>query len=215
MKHKGLQFILSLLAAVSFIHTAPAAAQDTAPDVMVKKVSDKVLDIIRSEPDLKTGSIDAVVKKIEPVVLPHFDFRRMTMLAVGRDWRQASETQRQQLQDQFYTLLVRTYSNALRQYSNQTLTFKPLRMAKGDTTVRVQSEIRQSGSEPIQLDYVLELQNGEWKVFDVVVAGVSLVTNYRNTFAQTVSRSGIDGLIKSLQERNAALAQGKDPDTAQ
>ncbi len=198
---------LSLFLLMSTI--APTAAAETAPDVLVREISDKVLEVIRNDSALRAGDTREAVKAIETIVLPHFDFRRMTMLAVGRDWRDATPEQREQLMDAFYLLLVRTYSNALTQYRDQTIAFRPLRMSPGDTTVRVQSEVRQPGGQPVQVDYSLQKAEDGWKIFDIVVAGVSLVTNYRGTFAQEIRAGGIDGLIRSLESRNRELAESR------
>lgn len=177
-----------------------ANAQAVAPDELVKRISDEVLDIVRSDPNLRNGDPRSVVARVEEVVTPHFNFRRMTSLAVGREgWRGASPEQQQRLVDGFYGLLVRIYSNALTQYKDQTVHFKPFRMSAGDTTVRVQSEIRQSGAQPIAVDYVLERSADSWKIFDIFVAGVSLVTNYRGEFSEQIRTGGIDGLIRSLE----------------
>ncbi|MBL8445722.1 MAG: ABC transporter substrate-binding protein [Zoogloeaceae bacterium] len=177
-----------------------ANAQAVAPDELVKRISDEVLDIVRSDPNLRNGDPRSVVARVEEVVTPHFNFRRMTSLAVGREgWRGASSEQQQRLVDGFYGLLVRIYSNALTQYKDQTVHFKPFRMSAGDTTVRVQSEIRQSGAQPIAVDYVLERSADSWKIFDIFVAGVSLVTNYRGEFSEQIRTGGIDGLIRSLE----------------
>jgi phospholipid transport system substrate-binding protein len=182
-----------------------AASAEVAPDELVRKLSDEVLEILRTDERLRDGDTTRAVKRIEAVVLPHFNFRRMTMLAVGRDWRDATPEQRQRLMDAFYSMLVRTYSNALTQYRDQTVEFRPLRMNPGDTTVRVQTAVRQPGAQPVSVDYVLEKTERGWMVFDVVVAGVSLVTNYRGTFAQEIRAGGIDGLIRALETRGADL----------
>lgn len=177
-----------------------AQAQAAAPDELVQQLSDEVLDIIRTDPKLRGGDPQSVVTRVEAVVKPHFNFRRMTSLAVGREsWRSATPDQQQRLVDGFYGLLVRIYSNALTQYKDQTVHFKPFRMSSGDTTVRVQSEIRQSGAQPIAVDYVLERSGDGWKIFDIFVAGVSLVTNYRGDFAEQIRTGGIEGLIRSLE----------------
>ena len=146
---------------------------------------------------------------VETKVLPYFNFQRMTALAVGRDWSKATPEQKQRLSEEFKTLLVRTYSNALTAYKNQTVVYKPLRMQPDDRNVVVRTEVVQPGSKPVQLDYSLEKQDESWKVYDVIVAGVSLVTNYRDTFGQEVRNKGIDGLLTMLVERNQQLAAGK------
>jgi len=184
---------------------ATVAADLVAPDKLVRDVSNDVLTIVRQDQAIQAGDTRRVVDLVEEKVLPHFNFRRMTMLAVGKDWRQASPEQQTQLVDVFRTLLVRTYSNALTQYRNQTIEYKPSRVGDSDTTVRVQTEIRQAGAQAINIDYTLEKTDRGWKVFDVIVAGVSLVTNYRGTFAQEVRAGGIEGLIRSLQAKTQEL----------
>ena len=141
--------------------------------------------------------------------MPHFNFQRMTALAMGRDWNKASVEQKKRLADEFKTLLVRTYSNALTSYRDQTLRYRPTRMQGADLEVVVKTEIMQPGSKPIQLDYSLEKLPEGWKVFDVIVAGVSLVTNYRDTFNQEVRTNGVDGLIQMLSSKNKQLEAGK------
>jgi phospholipid transport system substrate-binding protein len=193
-----------LLVALLAISVNAVAAP--APDELVKSVSTEVLEIVRADPAIQNGDTHRVVALVEEKVLPHFDFRLMTSLAVGRDWRQASPEQRDKLVSAFRTLLVRTYSNALTQYRDQVIDFKPLRAKAGDTDVTVRSEVRQAGAKPVDIDYALEKQGDAWKVYDVVVAGVSLVTNYRSSFASQIHQGGIDGLIGSLEAKNAELA---------
>lgn len=188
-----LRKVLSLL--IGMVLAAHVLAQD-APDAMVKGVTNEVLDI------LKKGTDKSALKLVEQKVVPHFDFERMTSLAVGRDWRSATPEQRKALIDAFHDLLVRTYSNALASYKGETVDFKPSRSAPGGNEATVHSEIHQSGGKAIPLDYVVEKQGNEWKVYDVSVAGISLVTNYRQQFSSEVKRSGVDGLIKLLQEKN-------------
>jgi phospholipid transport system substrate-binding protein len=201
---KSLVYVLILV--LSFLSPAAAIAA-TGPDELVRKLSDDVLDIIRTEKARQAEDTKRLVAQVEAVVSPHFDFRRMTMLAVGRDWRQATAEQQQRLVDSFYRMLVRTYSNALTQYRNQTVEFKPARFAPDDTVVHVQTEIRQSGTQPINVDYVLQKTEGGWQIFDVVVAGVSLVTNYRGSFAQEIRAGGIEGLIRTLETREREISQ--------
>jgi len=196
-KHLSAIFLAALL---SF--SAHAAE---APDALVKRVSGEVLDIVRQDKDIRNGDIQKIVALVDAKVLPHFNFQRMTSLAVGRDWRSASAAQKTRLQAEFKMLLVRTYANALTSYSNQRIVFRPFRMRDGETEVLVRSEVVQPGAQPVQIDYWLELANGQWKVFDVVVAGISLVTNYREQFAREVRDGGIDGLIASLAAKNKSL----------
>ena len=193
-----------MLAVLATLALTVQAAE--APDAMVKRVSEEVLTIVRADKAIQRGDASRAVELVEEKVLPHFDFRLMTSLAVGRDWRQATPEQRDKLVEAFRTLLVRTYSNALTEYRDQSIDFKPLRARDGDTDVTVNSEVRQPGGKPIDIDYALEKQGETWKVYDVIVAGVSLVTNYRSSFASQIRQNGIDGLIGSLETKNAALA---------
>lgn len=186
------------------------AAQDVAPDALVKSVTADVLQIVRTDKDIQSGSTQRAVELIEQKVLPHFDFLQMTRLAVGKDWRNASPNQQKALAGEFKSLLVRTYSNALTSYKDQSVDFKPFKMQSSETDVLVRSEIKQPGGKPVQLDYNLAKGPNGWKVYDVIIAGVSLVTNYREQFSQEVRAGGVDGLIKSLQKRNAELAAGKN-----
>jgi len=186
-----------------------AQTPDTAPDVMVKTIANEVLQIIRSDKDLQAGNNKKVVELIEAKVLPHFNFMRMTQLAVGRDWRSATPAQQKQLADEFHTLLVRTYAKALTEYKNQTIEFKPFKMNAADSDVKVRSQVVQSGGKPIPLDYYLEKLATGWKVYDIEVDGISLVVNYRESFAAEVRAGGIDGLIKSLQGKNRSGAGGE------
>jgi phospholipid transport system substrate-binding protein len=195
-----------LLAGASLLLPAAAPAQETAPDVLVKNVTNEVLEIIRKDKDIRSGSTKRAVELVEQKVLPHFNFAHMTALAVGRDWRQATPEQQKALIDEFRTLLVRTYSNSLTAYKDQTVDFRPFKMNPGDADVVVRTQVNQPGGKPITIDYSLERTPQGWKVYDVVVGGVSLVTNYRDSFAQEVRANGIDGLIKALQTKNRSLA---------
>ncbi|GHU09174.1 hypothetical protein AGMMS50225_09300 [Betaproteobacteria bacterium] len=181
-------------------------AQGAGPDEMVKSVTNDVLGIVRSDEAIKAGDTVKVIALVDQKVLPHFDFNHMTALAVGRDWRSATPEQQKRLVEAFRTLLVRTYSNSLTQYRDQTIDFKPLRADPADVVVKVQTSVRQSGAQPIAIDYSLEKTDQGWKVFDVVVSGVSLVTNYRGSFGDEIRVGGIDGLIKSLDTKNKSLA---------
>lgn len=185
-----------------------ASANQSAPDELIRKISDDVLHILVTDERLRGGDASQAVGLVEQVVLPHFNFRRMTMLAVGRDWRSATPAQQQRLTDAFYQLLVRTYSNALTLYRDQTIGVSPLRAQPSDKMVKVQTEIRKPDGQPVTVDYLLERGNDGWKIFDVVIAGASLVTNYRGTFAQQIHTSGIDGLIESLETKGRENARG-------
>lgn len=188
-----------------------AHAQEAAPDVLIKSVTQQVLDVVRKDKDIQAGSSKKAMELVDAKVLPYFDFAHMTRLALGRAWRQASPAQQQALTDEFKSLLVRTYSKALTEYRNQSIDYKPLKMGPGDTDVKVCTEIKQPGGKPIELDYFLERQDKGWKVYDIEVGGISLIANYRNSFAAEISKGGIDGLIQSLQAKNASneLASAK------
>jgi len=178
-----------------------AAAQE-APDALVKRVTGEVLAIIKSDKDLQSGNMQKVVELAEQKVLPHFDFTRMTRLAVGRNWQQANDAQKESLTKEFRTLLVRTYSTSLSAYRNQTIEVKPLKMAAGDKEATVRTQVLQQGGPPIPIDYAMEKVDSGWKVYDVVIDGASLVTTYRSSFNDQIAKGGIDGLIKTLAERN-------------
>lgn len=194
---------LVLLSVISGFFSAPAFAED-APDALVKNVANDVLEIIRKDKDIQNGNTKKVVELVEVKVLPHFDFQRMTAQAVGKDWRQATPVQQKALVDEFRTLLVRTYSNALTAYKNQTIDYKPLKMAPTDTEVTVRTEVKQAGAKPFGINYELEKTSNGWKVYDVVIADVSMVTSYRDQFRQEIANTGLDGLVKSLQAKNKA-----------
>ncbi|MDP3636717.1 MAG: ABC transporter substrate-binding protein, partial [Azonexus sp.] len=153
----------------------------------------------------QNGNAQKVIDLVDKKVLPHFNFPRMAALALGKEWRKATAPQQQQLTVEFRTLLVRTYANALTGYKNQKVVFKPFKMSAGETDVMVRTEVVQPGSKAVQLDYSLEKQDSGWKVYDVTVAGISLVTNYRDQFAQEVRNGGIDGLIATISAKNKSL----------
>jgi phospholipid transport system substrate-binding protein len=188
--------------------TMAARAQDIAPDALAKKVTDEVLTILRSDKDIQSGNRSKVYDLVEAKVLPHFNFTRMTRLAVGAPWRQASAAQQQNLTNEFRSLLVHTYASAFTQYRDQLIEYRPLKMQPADAEVTVQSRIKQSGGgDPIEVNYSMEKTDQGWKVYDVVIAGVSLVQNYRSTFNSEIQKNGIDGLIASLTAKNKTLAQ--------
>lgn len=193
----------------SLLSISSVFAQEDSPDAMIKKVTDEVLTIVRQDKDIQNGNTRKAIELVEVKVLPHFNFQRMTALAMGKEWHKANAEQKKRLSEEFKTLLVRTYSNALTSYRDQTIRYKPTRMPGGDADVVVKTEILQPGSKPVQLDYSLEKQPEGWKVYDVIVAGVSLVTNYRDTFTQEVRANGVDGLIQMLSSKNKQLESGK------
>ena len=187
-----------------------ALAQE-APDAMVKRVTDELLAIIKADKDLQAGNSRKIAEIAEAKVLPHFDFTRMTRLAVGRNWQQANDVQKESLVKEFRTLLVRTYSASLSAYRNQTIEVKPLKMAAADKEVTVRTAVIQPGGPSIPIDYAMEKGDGGWKVYDVVIDGASLVTTYRGSFNEQVQGGGIDGLVKTLAERNKAPAPAAPP----
>jgi phospholipid transport system substrate-binding protein len=192
--------------------SAPVFADDMAPDVLVKKVTDEVLAVVRIDKDLQNGNTKKAIDLVETKVLPHFNFTRMTALALGREWSKASAEQKTRLTNEFRILLVRTYSNALTAYKDQTVEYKPFKMQAGETDVTVRTLVHQTNGKHIGLDYALDKQADGWKVYDVVVAGVSLVTNYRESFSQEIRANGVDGLISTLAAKNKgseAAAAGK------
>ena len=187
-----------------------AQAEITPPDVLVKTVTLEVVDILQKDKDIQGGSAAGrkkVIALIETKVLPHFNFQAMTASAVGHTWAAASPEQKARLNEEFKTLLVRTYSSALASYSNQKFEFRPLRAKPTDTDVTVNVRVLQSGAQPVTIDYDMEKRPNGWKVWDVRVAGVSLVANYRTEFDTQVRQGGIDGLIKALQAKNRSLEQ--------
>lgn len=181
---------------------ASAWALEVAPDVLVRDVTNEVLNIVRNDKDIRAGNTRKTLELVETKVVPHFDFQRMTQLALGREARKVSPEQLKILSEEFRSLLVRTYSKALSEYRNQEVSFKPFKMGAAETDVKVRTEIKQSGGKPITLDYYLQKSPAGWKVYDMEVGGVSLVTNYRSYFAQEIQANGVDGLIKSLQAKN-------------
>ena len=187
------------------LYAAFAGAQDVAPDVLIKRISDDVIGIIKNDKDIKAGDRQKINALVDAKVLPHFNFVHMTALAMGRNWRKADAQQREALVTEFRNLLVRTYSGALATYKNEVIEFKPLHAGAGDTDVTVKTQVKRPGSEPISIDYSMEKTPNGWKVYDVVVGGVSMVTNYRDSFNAEIRASGVDGLIKSLASKNRSL----------
>jgi len=191
-----------LLALIVSLAVPPAIANDVAPDALIKSISDDVIGIIKQDKDIKSGDRAKINALVDAKVLPHFNFTRMTALAMGRSWPKATAAQQQTLVTQFRELLVRTYSGALSAYKNEVIEFKPLRAQAGDTDVTVRTQVKRPGTQPIGIDYSMEKTPTGWKVYDVAVAGVSLVTNYRDSFNAEIRANGVDGLIKLLADKN-------------
>lgn len=193
--------------AISAFAFVPAAAAQEAPDALVKRISQEVLDTAKNDKEIQSGNYKRVLELVEAKILPHIDFQRMTALAAGRFWREATPEQQKQLTNEFRALLVYTYSGAISQIRDQKLEFKPLRADPSDTEVEVRSQVLQPrGGDPIQLNYRLEKLPSGWKIYDVNVLGAWLVETYKGNFAAEISKGGIDGLIKTLSDKNKRLA---------
>ena len=200
-----MRFSISLTRIVAGFCCAAAASvafAQEAPDALVKRVAQETLQTIKSDPKVQAGDQQRIREVVETKLLPYFDFERITALAMGRNWRQASPEQQKQLVDQFRALLVRTYSGALAQYRDQVMDYKPLRAEANATDVTVRTEVIRQGQAPVQIDYSMTKSSSGWRVYDVIVGGVSLVTNYRDEFNEQIKNGGIDGLIKSLTAKN-------------
>ncbi len=192
----------SALVLISALAAPCALAQDVAPDALLNSITTEVIAIIKEDAAIRAGNTAKVAVLVETRILPHFDFTRMTQLAVARNWRAASPEQQLALTAEFKTLLVRTYSTALSSYRDQVIEYRPLRAAPDATEVKVRSDVRQPGRERLSIDYDMEKTPAGWKVYDIHIAGVSLVTTYRETFASRVRDGGIESLIKSLSDKN-------------
>jgi len=198
--------IRSGLLALTAAFVVSAHAQE-APDALVKRVSQDVLQTTKGDPKIQAGDQARIREVMESKLAPNFDFERMTALAMGRNWRDATPEQQKRLTVEFKTLLVRTYSGALTQYRDQTIDYKPLRADPNAADVLVRTEVIRQGQPPVQIDYGMEKKDDAWKAYDVVVGGVSLVTNYRDEFNEQVRAGGIDGLIKTLAAKNGGGAK--------
>lgn len=195
------RFFAYAVAALGLFALAPALAQETA-DAAVKRTSQELLQIIRADPKVQAGDQARIREVVEAKVSPNIDFERMTALAMGRNWRAANPEQQKRLIEEFRTLLVRTYSGALAQYRDQTMDYKPLRAEPNATDVTVRTEVVRPGQAPVQIDYSMTKTKEGWKAYDIIVGGVSLVTNYRDEFSEQIKTGGVDGLIKTLAAKN-------------
>ncbi len=197
-------FYAVLFASLSLLSMG-AGAQE-APDVLIKRVSEEILDLAKTDKQIQAGNQHRIMEVVQTKVLPHVDFQRMTASAAGRYWREASGEQQAALTNEFKTLLIYTYSGAIAQIRNQKLEFKPMRAAPDDTDVEVRSSAIQPRGEPIQMNYRLEKTATGWKIYDVNILGAWLVETYKGSFSAEIQKGGIDGLIKTLVERNKRLA---------
>ena len=196
-------FLMPLLALLLGFYAPAALAADTPPDVLARTTTQEVITILKQDKELQRGNLARVHQLVEAKILPNFDFNRMTQLVLGRHWPRATAKQKQELVTEFRNLLVRTYSSSFTAFTDQTIEFKPLTMKPEDTDVTVRSEILQPGGQPIPINYSFYKTAFGWKVYDVTIDGVSLVTNYRASFASTIRQSGIDGLIRTLATQSA------------
>jgi phospholipid transport system substrate-binding protein len=196
--------IPAVLFAGSVLAAAPASAE--APDLLVKRVSTEVIDAVKADKDIQAGNRNKIMELVQAKILPYVDSEKMTSLAAGRFWRQATPEQQKALSDEFRTLLVYTYSGALSTIRNETVEFKPFRADPADNEVEVRSQVNMSRGEPITLNYRLTKTPQGWKIFDINVLGAWLVETYKSTFTSEINKGGIDGLIKKLEERNKQLA---------
>ena len=197
-----------MLGLVMVVSTGLSSAAGEAPDVLIKRISTEVMDSIKADKVMQLGDIAKISALVDNQIMPNVNFTRMTAAAVGRNWRQATPDQQKRLQDEFKALLVRTYSGALSQVKDQSISVKPLRAAAADTEVVVRTEVLGRG-DPVQLDYRMEKSGSAWKIYDLNVLGVWMVETYRTQFAQEISAKGVDGLIATLAERNKSNSAKK------
>ena len=191
--------ILGFLAALAIL---PALAQPLAPEALVRKMTDDVLEAVRADKALQAGDRQKALALAEQKILPHVDFREAARLAVGRSWNSATPQQQGRLVDEFRAMLVRIYSNAIDTYRGQTLRVLPVKMAPGDSDVTVRNQYLSPGKPPVSVEYSMRKTAEGWKIYDIVVENVSLVLTYRSEFDQVMRKSGVDGLIKRMNEKN-------------
>lgn len=195
-----------LITAFSMLMLSLSAMAVESPDALVKRTAEDVLAVVKTDKDIQAGNQQKIFALIEEKILPNFNFEKVSRLVLGKNWTKATPEQKAAFQNEFKTLLLHTYSTALSKYKNQTIEYKPLRMADTDTTANVKTLILQSAGQPIAVDYSLDKVAGNWKVYDIVIEGVSLVTNYRSQFSQEIRQNGMDSLIKKLADKNNAVA---------
>ncbi|MDN4572798.1 hypothetical protein DBB29_03375 [Pandoraea cepalis] len=202
-------WLIPVMALMTYTAAGAAVAQAQAPDVLVKQTVNEVMAAAKSDPNIQKGDLNSITRLVEQKILPHADFAKTTQLATGAAWRTATPQQRQQLTEQFKTLLLRTYAGAIAQIRDQQVNYKPFRGQPGDTDAVVYTDVLNNGQQ-IELDYRLyKSASGEWKLYDLNVLGAWLIQTYRNQFAEQVNKSGVDGLIQFLTQRNQQLAGGK------
>ena len=196
------------LVCLVFALASPALAQELGPEELVKKVTAEILDAVKSDKELASGNREKALKLAEEKVLPLIDFEEATRLAVGRSWSQASPEQKKRLTEEFRRMLVRTYSSAISSYQGQTMKVLPVRMKPGDTEATVRNQYIRPGAKPVQLDYSMHKTDAGWKIYDIVVEGISLVLTYRSEFDAVVKQEGIDGLIKRVAAKSSPAGVG-------
>lgn len=205
-----IRFVQWMFVALLFLVAAQTRADDIGPDELVKNTTLEVISVIKQDKDIQAGDRAKIYALVEEKVLRHFDFRRMSQLAMGKNWRQATPEQQEALIKEFRSLLVRTYAVSLSQYRDQKIEIKPTKLDADAKDATVKSLFLQNGREPVTVDYVMYKLPAGWKVFNITVEGVSLVENYRGTFNEQVRKSGVDGLIKTLADRNKAAEANKN-----
>ncbi|MDH5611092.1 MAG: ABC transporter substrate-binding protein [Gammaproteobacteria bacterium] len=201
------QLINALIISVLLISSVVMAAEIEPPVDMLKRVSDDVIKVLKEKREAIDADPNVVYQIVDEHILPHLDDVTLAKLALGKNWNKANNEQKIEFVDQFRTLLIRTYSKSLQEFRDQTINFSPLNVASGEDKVTVKSEVLQSGGPAIPVDYRLRLKDNEWKVYDIIIDGVSLVTNYRGTFTQEMRKGGIEAVLKMLQDKNARVAE--------
>jgi phospholipid transport system substrate-binding protein len=194
--------LLAVASFVCFSAFGTVAIASETPDALVKRTAEDVLSVVKTDKDIQAGDQEKLFALAEEKILPNFNFDKVSRLVLGKNWTKATPDQKTAFQGEFKTLLLRTYATALSKYKNQTIEYAPLKMAEGASTAQVKTNIVQQGGQPIAVNYTLEKQADSWKVYDIVIEGVSLVTNYRSQFAQEIRQNGLDSLIKKLADKN-------------
>ncbi|MCB5188386.1 ABC transporter substrate-binding protein [Methylobacillus caricis] len=188
--------------ALALVAFAGVAAAEVAPDALVKSTAEDVLAVVKKDKDIQAGNQSKIFALAEEKILPNFNFDRVSRLVLGKAWSKASPEQKEAFQQEFRSLLLRTYATALSKYRNQTIEYKPFRAQSDETDVKVKTQILQPGGQPVAVDYSLEKSGDSWKVYDITIEGVSLVTNYRGQFNNEIRQGGLDGLIQKLAAKN-------------
>ena len=201
-----MQGILKSLVAIFFVLSSTFSYAETAPDALVKQTADEVLNIIKNDKEIQAGNQKKLFALAEEKILPNFDFERVCKMVLGKNWRSASEEQQASFKKEFRSLLLRTYATALSKYRDQTIEYKPFRAEAGASNVSVKTQILQPGGQPVAVDYSLVKSESGWKVYDIVIESVSLVTNYRSQFSNEIRQGSLDSLIKKLADKNKAAA---------